>query len=223
MKNVIVGGANRIKDIKEIAKGGFGTIYYAKWVDGYIRDWIIEYQRWKRKDGNSNDGSTSVRIYGITKDPETPENMIFQRWKNKLVHLKDLARKFSKIHKLDIVHRDYHPGNILKYNSSIPEVFIGKNIQRLLMFIVAYELITGISPYHDVIMGRIIIRTIIFFDNNNEIIIQIKEAKEFSKKQTTTTTPVNYKSHPQAIYTNRLLDFSNLPKPKNEEIFEKKT
>ena len=64
-------------------------------------------------------------------------------------------------------------------------------------------------------------------NNNNEITIQIKEAEEFSKNQTTTetktnTTPTNYKTHPQAIYTSRLLNFSNLPKPKNDENFEKK-
>ncbi|RHZ75620.1 hypothetical protein Glove_212g114 [Diversispora epigaea] len=37
-----------------------------------------------------------------------------------------------------------------------------------------------------------------------------------------TATSTNYKTHPQAIYTSRLLNFSNLPKPKNDENFEKK-
>ncbi|RHZ44895.1 hypothetical protein Glove_707g71 [Diversispora epigaea] len=36
------------KDIKEIAKGGFSTIYYAKWIDGYITGWDIEKMQWKR-------------------------------------------------------------------------------------------------------------------------------------------------------------------------------
>ncbi|CAG8824702.1 12474_t:CDS:2, partial [Dentiscutata erythropus] len=45
----------------------------------------------------------------------------------------------------------------------------------------------------------------------------------FPKNQTTTNaTLMNYKTHSQAIYTSRLLNFSNLPKPKNEKIFEKK-
>ena len=59
----------------------------------------------------------------------------------------------------------------------------------------------------------------------SEIVIQIKKAENFSKNQTTTetttTTPMNYKTHPQAIYTSRLLNYSNLPKPKNEENFER--
>ncbi|RHZ82548.1 hypothetical protein Glove_109g403 [Diversispora epigaea] len=38
----------------------------------------------------------------------------------------------------------------------------------------------------------------------------------------TTATPLNYQTHPQAIYTSQLLNYSNLPKPKNEENFESK-
>ena len=66
-------------------------------------------------------------------------------------------------------------------------------------------------------------------NKDSRIVIQIKKAEEFSANQestntttTTTTTPLNYQTHPQAIYTSRLLNFSNLPKPKNEENFEKK-
>ncbi|RHZ51639.1 hypothetical protein Glove_476g54 [Diversispora epigaea] len=65
-------------------------------------------------------------------------------------------------------------------------------------------------------------------NKDSEIGIQIKKAEEFSANQestnatiTTTTTPLNYQTHPQAIYTSRLLNFSNLTKPKNEENFEK--
>ena len=62
-------------------------------------------------------------------------------------------------------------------------------------------------------------------NKDSEIVIQIKKAEEFSINQestdTTTTTPLNYQTHPQAIYTSRLLNYSKLPKPKNEENFEK--
>ena len=62
-------------------------------------------------------------------------------------------------------------------------------------------------------------------NKDSEIVIQIKKAEEFSANQestnTTTTTPLNYQTHPQAIYTSRLLNYSKLPKPKNEENFEK--
>src|SRR6185436_20937335 len=36
------------KDIKQIGKGGFGTIHYAMWIDGYIRGWHIGGRQWKR-------------------------------------------------------------------------------------------------------------------------------------------------------------------------------
>ncbi|RHZ86277.1 hypothetical protein Glove_52g37 [Diversispora epigaea] len=64
-------------------------------------------------------------------------------------------------------------------------------------------------------------------NQDSEIVIQIKKAEEFSANQeltnttTTTTTTLNYQTHPQAIYTSRLLNYSKLPKPKNEENFER--
>ncbi|RHZ75683.1 hypothetical protein Glove_212g244 [Diversispora epigaea] len=38
---------DKFQDIKQIAKGGYGTIYCAKW-DGSIGDWDIENQQRKR-------------------------------------------------------------------------------------------------------------------------------------------------------------------------------
>ena len=83
----------------------------------------------------TNAGTTSTALYGITEDPETHRYIMVLEyykggslrnylnnnfddidWEIKLAHLKDLASKFSDIHKLDIVHRDFHPGNILKYS-----------------------------------------------------------------------------------------------------------
>ncbi|RHZ83300.1 hypothetical protein Glove_97g110 [Diversispora epigaea] len=346
----------RFQDIKQIGKGGYGTIYYAKWIDGRIYDWHIEDQRWerfgqfevvlKKFDGivdisedflnemaihlNTNDEMSLNRFYGITKDPETHEYMMILRyysggslrnylntnfgnihWNNKLEHLYNIANELSEFHKLDKVHRDFHPGNIFKSSLESNNIYISdfglsklitenikssrrNTISGVLPYIapevlggeeytkaadvysfafVAYEIITGILPYHDVphdkdlafkicngfrpkipfhtpkLITQIIMRC---WDarithrptfkelekelwkyyndycknnknNNNEITIQIKEAEEFSKNQTTDTiTSVNYKTHLQAIYTSRLLDFSNLPKPKNDENFEKK-
>ncbi|RHZ84936.1 hypothetical protein Glove_74g204 [Diversispora epigaea] len=348
---------DRFRGIKQIAKGGYGTIYYATWIDGLISQWDIENQRWIRKnryevvlkrfDGivginddflnemiihlRANSRSiASTSLYGITKDPKTQEYMIVLHyykggslrsylnnnfknihWDNKLSYLHDLTYKFSQIHKIDIVHRDFHPGNILKYdleyNSTCISDFglsklITKNSQKntisgVLPYIapevlgggeytkaadvysfafVAYELITGLPPYYNVphnkelafnicnglrpkipfhtpkFIARIIMRCWDArithrpafeelmrelckhyldyrenrFENNNEITIQIR-AEEFFKNQTKTDTKtpktsLNYKTHPQAIYTSRLLSFPSLPKPKNENNFEKK-
>ncbi|RHZ82322.1 hypothetical protein Glove_109g426 [Diversispora epigaea] len=91
---------NRKKNIKEIAKGGC--------VEGYIRDWIIEYQRWKIKgqfeviDGNSH---VNYRHHlEFMESRNSQYIMVLQHFK---------ANKFSTIHKLDIVHLDFHHGNII--------------------------------------------------------------------------------------------------------------
>src|SRR6266536_1521450 len=43
---------DRFYDIEFIAKGGFGKVYRAKWIDGWIRKWDIENQNWKRYESN---------------------------------------------------------------------------------------------------------------------------------------------------------------------------
>ena len=62
------------------------------------------------------------------------------------------------------------------------------------------------------------------FKKDSTINKQIKEADEFNKKlppsSTTTmssTSAISYTTHPQAIYTSKLLDFKNLPEPKNDD------
>ncbi|RHZ79981.1 hypothetical protein Glove_139g165 [Diversispora epigaea] len=154
---------NRFKDVKQIGKGGFGTIHYAWWIDGSIRKWDIENQQWKRyqyeagievalkkfdnfvnfnnvlnemeihfKTYSGSDVATSIRFYGITQDPETHSYMMvldyakdgnFREylkinfnnidWLQKLENLWRLSLRLMNIHKLDIVHQDFHPGNIL--------------------------------------------------------------------------------------------------------------
>ncbi|RHZ85062.1 hypothetical protein Glove_71g74 [Diversispora epigaea] len=45
-------------------------------------------------------------------------------------------------------------------------------------------------------------------------------ANQESTNTTTTTTPLNYQTHPQEIYTSQLFEYSSLPKLKKEENFE---
>ncbi|RHZ43516.1 hypothetical protein Glove_1033g18 [Diversispora epigaea] len=356
---------DRFKNVKQIGKGGFGTIHYARWIDGFIRKWDIENQQWKRWYENLEVAlkkfdnfvnfddvlnemeihlktwsvySPSIRFYGITQDPETHSYMMVLQyakdgnlrqylknnfnninWKQKLHNLWQLSLGLMKIHELDIVHQDFHPGNILlpdfesdlrisdfglsKLIGTNPNNPEKKNIFGVLPYIapevlsgereytkaadvyscgiIAYEMVTGFPPYPDIphdndlalkicnglrpkipfhtpkLITRIIMRCWDarvtyrptfkeledklwkYYDDyvdylregknkNSEIVIQIKKAEEFSANQestnkttTTTTTPLNYQTHPQAIYTSRLLNYSKLPKPKNEENFER--
>ncbi|RHZ83732.1 hypothetical protein Glove_88g128 [Diversispora epigaea] len=317
---------DRFKDVKQIGRGGFGTIYYAKWIDGYIEKWDIENQQWKRGFQEKSNPQqemalkrfdnfvnfddvlnemeihlkiwtkvASIRFYGITQDPETHKYM--------------MALGLSQIHELGIVHQDFHPGNILSSNFKnstrisdfglskliranpnnpkkknlfgvlpyiAPEVLSGdeeytKAADVYSFGIIAYEMVTGFPPYPDIphdkdlamkicnglrpqipfhtpkIITRMIMRCWDarvthrpnfvelwkglckywkdyrdYLDKgknkDSEIVIQIKKAEEISAAK---TTPLDYQSHPQAIYTSRLLNYSNLPKPKNEENFER--
>ncbi|RHZ77159.1 hypothetical protein Glove_184g93 [Diversispora epigaea] len=353
-----------VKDVKQMGRGGFGTIHYARWIDGPIDKWDIENQQWKRWGEvevalkkfdnfvNFNDvlnemeihlktwaENASIRFYGITQDPETHSYLMVLdyakdgnlreylkinfnniNWKQKLNNLRKLSERLMNIHRLDIVHQDFHPGNILSSNFEDPNTMgisdFGlsklietnpnnpekKNIFGVLPYIapevlsgeeytkaadvysfgiIAYEMITGFPPYPDIphdndlalkisnglrpkipfhtpkLITRIIMRCWdarvmhrptfealkdelyqYYYDyddylyngtnKDSEIVIQIKKAEEFSANQestnttnSTTTTPLNYQTHPQAIYTSRLLNYSKLPKPKNEENFER--
>jgi hypothetical protein len=43
---------DKLYDIKYIAKGGFGMVYKARWIDGYIHSWSNKNQNWKRLGSN---------------------------------------------------------------------------------------------------------------------------------------------------------------------------
>src|SRR5438034_7732522 len=43
---------DRFYNIEYIAKGGFGKVYKANWIDGFIDGWDNKNQNWKRDDSN---------------------------------------------------------------------------------------------------------------------------------------------------------------------------
>ena len=40
----------KFSDIEYLAKGGFGTVHKAKWIDGFIKYWDINQNKWFRND-----------------------------------------------------------------------------------------------------------------------------------------------------------------------------
>ncbi|RIA98045.1 hypothetical protein C1645_813267 [Glomus cerebriforme] len=56
-----------------------------------------------------------------------------------------------------------------------------------------------------------------------EIKKQVKEADEINNKLQTNvpSTKLSYETHSRAIYTSRLLNFNNLPEPKNSDDYYK--
>ena len=64
------------------------------------------------------------------------------------------------------------------------------------------------------------------FDKQTELTKQIKEVEEINNLSTSNTTLQNslafsYETHSEAIYTSRLLNFNNLPEPKNSDDYYK--
>jgi hypothetical protein len=49
-----------------------------------------------------------------------------------------------------------------------------------------------------------------------------KQNNKYNKKIDKSTTTLSFDVHPQTIYTSRLLDFKNLPEPKNADDNTKK-
>ena len=43
---------DRFCNIEYIAKGGFGKVYKANWIDGYITSWDNKNQNWARRESN---------------------------------------------------------------------------------------------------------------------------------------------------------------------------
>ncbi|CAB4426949.1 unnamed protein product [Rhizophagus irregularis] len=125
--------------------------------------------------------------------------------------------------------------------------------------IIAYEVCTGLPPYHDIAHDKILAISICrghrpksnykipqlildiikqcwdadpskrpkanelydeLIDIGGEIEKQAEEADKINEKFISTSLPYNgttllYTTNPQAVYTSRLLDFKDLPEPKN--------
>ncbi|RHZ88221.1 hypothetical protein Glove_25g43 [Diversispora epigaea] len=144
------------------------------------------------------------------------------KWKKKLHYLRGLADKLKTIH------------------GSAPEVLSGEEYTKAAdvysFGIITCEMITGIPPYHDIPHNKDLamkicngLRPKIPFHTPKLITRMIMRCwdAQVTRQPTfvtnmTATTSLDYKTHPQAIYTSRLLNFSSLPKPKNDENFEKK-
>ncbi|RIA83497.1 kinase-like domain-containing protein [Glomus cerebriforme] len=124
-----------------------------------------------------------------------------------------------------------------------PEVLRGKKYTQesdVYSFgIIIYEVINGLPPYYDIPHEEFLalkicqglrpsfnikVPQLIMYNISWEEDSEIVEADEINKKQPSFTKSDNkltYTTHHQAIYTSRLLNFNNLPDPKNADDEEK--
>ncbi|EXX53782.1 Ypk2p [Rhizophagus irregularis DAOM 197198w] len=173
---------DRFENIEYLTKGGFGTIYKAIWKDGRIKSWDFENNKWTRSKyycreyedfpvvlkclHNSQDissdflriiethmfvsnyGDRITKCYGITKDPESRNFMIVMGYaKDGLCRLANVKSSQNECKELY---------GVLPYVA--PEVLRGKEYTQesdIYGFgIVAYEVCTGLPPYHDIIHDK---------------------------------------------------------------------
>ncbi|RGB42698.1 kinase-like domain-containing protein [Rhizophagus diaphanus] len=104
----------KFKDIEFIAEGGFSKIYKATWIDGPISNkWNEEKQEFDRcgrmivvlKELNNSNNIDSK---------ELNENFFNISWKIKLKKLLDMIGGLKDLHNSNIIHQDYHSGNIFR-------------------------------------------------------------------------------------------------------------
>src|SRR5207249_3733453 len=171
-----------------------------------------------------NDSGCVVQCYGMTKEPETnnfimvmhyaPNGSLRQNlnnnfnklsWIDKLNNLREIAGGLAVIHDKGLIHHDFHCGNILSWHTRytyITDLGLCKPANEK-----AKKLET---LFQDLWYSR--------KQENSTIYKQIFEASEINKNLSSSLTgTLPYATHPQAVYTSRLLDYKNLPEPKNND------
>ncbi|RHZ89554.1 hypothetical protein Glove_13g118 [Diversispora epigaea] len=113
---------DRLENVEYLAQGGFGIVYKAKWIDGYIVSWNNNEKSWKRRSQNrfvclkNLDNSTAesaflqeiknqlkfrgkwaIALYGITKDPTKNEYMMVMQYALEGSLRKMLDNKFKEL------------------------------------------------------------------------------------------------------------------------------
>ncbi|UZO16635.1 uncharacterized protein OCT59_008016 [Rhizophagus irregularis] len=203
---------NQFSDIEKIDQGGFATVYSAMWKDGPFRyykdknEWIRDSdKKVALKCLNNSQNITNgflnevkayliynpdkiLRVYGISQDPDTKNYIMVLQYAEVL---SSIISGLKEIHQKQMVHRDFHIGNILFKEIHL---FTSNYISDMGL---CGEIEKFIILFHNSYCKNEIKR-----DDNDQIEEQFKEAEKYR------STNRNIKStfHPQAIYTSRLLN-----------------
>ncbi|RIA85656.1 kinase-like domain-containing protein [Glomus cerebriforme] len=141
---------DRFEDIKFLAQGGYGHVYSAMCTDRDVCGKVAlkslefseniskEYLQQLRTLSTFEHSKGLIRIYGMTRDPETNDYMLVMKHaksnlrqyinkhfntlslSNKIELLVPISNGLKRIHQADLVHGNLHPGNILQTIINIP-------------------------------------------------------------------------------------------------------
>ncbi|RGB40248.1 kinase-like domain-containing protein [Rhizophagus diaphanus] len=139
---------NKFTNVKYLNEGGFGTIYKATWLNNDENEEVIlkchinlnknlnEFlKEWEYHTSvlNSND---IIYFYGFTEDPlisrymvvmdyanqgtlrENLTRIVKNNWNQKLYMLYQIISGLNKIHEENLIHCNFHDGNILNHNDN---------------------------------------------------------------------------------------------------------
>ncbi|POG70100.1 kinase-like domain-containing protein [Rhizophagus irregularis DAOM 181602=DAOM 197198] len=170
---------NKFKNVEYLNEGGFGTIYKATWLKNNNDEEVIlkchkdlnenlnEFlKEWKYHTSvlSSND---IIYFYGFTEDPNTSKYMVVMdyankgnlrenltrivenNWNQKLYMLYEIISGLNKIHAKNLIHCDFHDGNILNHNDKNKDKFYISDLglcQPAKSFLKKYD-IYGVIPF----------------------------------------------------------------------------
>ncbi|GBC54461.2 kinase-like domain-containing protein [Rhizophagus irregularis DAOM 181602=DAOM 197198] len=208
------------------AKGGFGTTYKAIWKEGYFTSWdFLNNNQLKRN------GETKVALkclhnsQDITADflKEVESNIlvcgswIVRCFGKKLYLLRGISIGLKDIHNCGLIHHDLHCGNILS-DFNVEFAYITDLGLCQPANVESTQNLSNRPKAND--LEKFF--TDLWTNNcNKDSIIskQIKEADEINKTSYLTLSSIglSYITHSQAVYTSRLLDYKDLPEPRNSD------
>ncbi|UZO23266.1 uncharacterized protein OCT59_015610 [Rhizophagus irregularis] len=204
---------NEFNDIKEMGRGGFSTVYSAIWrykkvalkclhnSHNFINEFLNEVKAYR-----AYSSEDIIKIYGISQNPDTGDFIMILEcaeggnfngylyknhevfdWLNKLQILIDIIRGLKKIHQKHMCWNS-NPTNR-------PNVF--KIEEFIWLFYNSY--ISNASKFK-------YIMKIEKEQQHYEIEKQFKEAEEYRKENPISIKDIQSTTHPQAVYTSRLLN-----------------
>ncbi|UZO14349.1 uncharacterized protein OCT59_005809 [Rhizophagus irregularis] len=177
------------------AKGGFGTTFKAVWKDGLMYNWDYENDQWKRN------GKKKVALKCLHDSQDITADFLKEIESNILVYsLGFTVRCFG-------ITKDPTKNNFMMVMELKNDPLKRPNASELQQLI--YDL------WNDTHNNNV----------NSVIYRQVKETDDINKKLSSSmiqsslssTSNLLYTTHPQAVYTSKLLDFKNLPEPKNAD------
>ncbi|CAG8548257.1 6142_t:CDS:2 [Acaulospora morrowiae] len=204
---------NRFQRVEYLAAGGFGKIYTATWIDGYIAYWNFSDEKWTRQDNNeiyclksldnsSNNikkflqeienqlkfrGKRAISMHGITRDQEGNYMMVMQYAKEGSLR--------------EMLNRKYHT---LSWNRKITILNLMNRCLDVnsLKRPTAAQLVKDLEKY-----AMDTDRKLGFYVHSPEIVKQIKEIERVKRTSGFySRNSCSYITHPESCYTSRLIN-----------------